>query len=543
MKLSNLSIKYKISALILIISLSVIALSVFFTSEIKMIEGKLTVFSETTVPSVLLVKNTEIELGILRKDEFSLLTNVNHPQFMEWVAGLEKSEQKIDKYLDQYEKGLWDQRDRDAFNKVKSAWVKYSAFNNEYAKLLLNNKIDEANETLLNGFSTFTQLSDAIRDLVELNQTYIQEDIASAHEAVRSAITYSIIAIVALLALSFTLGLFLTKQICTPLNYVVNMASKIASGDLTYQLPRNKIGHDELGILADACVDMQAKLLTLVDSISSTTAQVGTAIEEVSAISEQTSTGMDEQQVQLNLIATAMNEMQATVNEVASNTEAASETANSASHDAKEGRGVVQECINQIHEASLAIQSVGNMVTELEQDASNISVVVDVIQDIAEQTNLLALNAAIEAARAGEQGRGFAVVADEVRTLASRTQASTEEIITIISKLQNCSKSAVSATNNSSDLIQECVEQAQKAGATIEQIEKGADNIAEMSIQIASACSEQSSVTEELHRNVEHINQFSSEVATGSRQTAIACRDLSELAVGLQEIVGQFKTA
>ncbi|WP_029858395.1 methyl-accepting chemotaxis protein, partial [Vibrio parahaemolyticus] len=129
------------------------------------------------------------------------------------------------------------------------------------------------------------------------------------------------------------------------------------------------------------------------------------------------------------------------------------------------------------------------------------------------------------------------------RTLASRTQASTEEIITIISKLQNCSKSAVSATNNSSDLIQECVEQAQKAGATIEQIEKGADNIAEMSIQIASACSEQSSVTEELHRNVEHINQFSSEVATGSRQTAIACRDLSELAVGLQEIVGQFKTA
>ncbi|MEF1299757.1 MCP four helix bundle domain-containing protein, partial [Vibrio parahaemolyticus] len=188
MKLSNLSIKYKISALILIISLSVIALSVFFTSEIKMIEGKLTVFSETTVPSVLLVKNTEIELGILRKDEFSLLTNVNHPQFMEWVAGLEKSEQKIDKYLDQYEKGLWDQRDRDAFNKVKSAWVKYSAFNNEYAKLLLNNKIDEANETLLNGFSTFTQLSDAIRDLVELNQTYVQEDIASAHEAVRSAI-------------------------------------------------------------------------------------------------------------------------------------------------------------------------------------------------------------------------------------------------------------------------------------------------------------------------------------------------------------------
>ncbi|CAH1542161.1 methyl-accepting chemotaxis protein [Vibrio rotiferianus] len=543
MNLSNLSVRKKIGALILVIAISVIALSFFFASQIQTIEGKLVVFSETTVPSVILVKNTEIELGILRKDEFSLLTNVDHPEFQSWVKGLEDTEKKIDQYLDEYEKGLWDQRDHNAFNKVKDAWIRYRAFNNNYAQLLLNDDIDEANRILLNGFSTFNELSQAIRGLVELNQTYISEDINGAHIVVANAIKYSIAAIVGLLVLMFIAGMYLTKQICTPLNYVVEMASKIASGDLTYQLPRDQIGNDELGLLADACVDMQAKLLSLVDSIASTTAQVSTATEEVSAISEQTSSGMDEQQQQLNLIATAMNEMQATVNEVANNTEAASETANGASNDAKQGLEVVQVCIDQIQEASVAIQSVGTMVTELEHDASNISVVVDVIQDIAEQTNLLALNAAIEAARAGEQGRGFAVVADEVRTLASRTQSSTEEIVAIISKLQNCSKSAVSATTNSSDLIQICVEQAQKAGTTIGQIEQSADNIAEKSIQIASACSEQSSVTEELHRNVEHINQFSSEVATGSRQTAIACQDLSELAVGLQEIVGQFKTA
>ncbi|NOH65884.1 methyl-accepting chemotaxis protein [Vibrio rotiferianus] len=543
MNLSNLSVRKKIGALILVIAFSVIALSFFFASQIQTIEGKLVVFSETTVPSVILVKNTEIELGILRKDEFSLLTNVDHPEFQSWVKGLEDTEKKIDQYLDEYEKGLWDQRDHNAFNKVKDAWIRYRAFNNNYAQLLLNDNIDEANRILLNGFSTFNELSQAIRGLVELNQTYISEDINGAHIVVANAIKYSIAAIVGLLVLMFIAGMYLTKQICTPLNYVVEMASKIASGDLTYQLPRDQIGNDELGLLADACVDMQAKLLSLVDSIASTTAQVSTATEEVSAISEQTSSGMDEQQQQLNLIATAMNEMQATVNEVANNTEAASETANGASNDAKQGLEVVHVCIDQIQEASVAIQSVGTMVTELEHDASNISVVVDVIQDIAEQTNLLALNAAIEAARAGEQGRGFAVVADEVRTLASRTQSSTEEIVAIISKLQNCSKSAVSATTNSSDLIQICVEQAQKAGTTIGQIEQSADNIAEKSIQIASACSEQSSVTEELHRNVEHINQFSSEVATGSRQTAIACQDLSELAVGLQEIVGQFKTA
>ncbi|HHP0463826.1 TPA: methyl-accepting chemotaxis protein [Vibrio harveyi] len=543
MKLSNLSIKSKISALILIISAAVIALSFFFNSQIKLIDGKMSEFSDTTVPSILLVKNIEIEVGILRKDEFSLLTNVNHPEFKTWLKGLDESESKVDNYIKKYGQSLWDQRDRDAFNRVNDAWEKYRSFNEKYSALLLTKQVDEANAMLLDGFPAFQELQNAIIALVELNQTFIKEDIDSTHIVVTDAITYGIIAIVALLALGFSLGLFLTKQICSPLNYVVEMASKIASGDLTYQLPRNKIGNDELGILADACIDMQAKLLSLVDSISSTTAQVSTATEEVSAISEQTSSGMDEQQQQLNLIATAMNEMQATVNDVANNTEAASETANGASNDAKQGLEVVQECISQINEASVAIQSVGTMVSELEQDASNISVVVDVIQDIAEQTNLLALNAAIEAARAGEQGRGFAVVADEVRTLASRTQSSTEEIVSIISKLQNCSKTAVSATNNSNDLIQVCVEQAQNAGATIGQIEQSVDNIAEKSIQIASACSEQSSVTEELHRNVEHINQFSSEVATGSRQTAVACRDLSELAVGLQEIVSQFKTA
>jgi methyl-accepting chemotaxis protein len=540
---SSSSIKVKINTLILFISIAIIALFFFFYSQIKLIENEMSDFAHSTVPSILLIKNIEIEVATLRKDEFSLLTNVDHSEFKIWLKGLDVSKSKIDSSIQQYSKSLWDQRDRDAFNRVNNAWIAYRDFNEKYSALLLTKRIDDANTVLLNGFASFQALSDAIKGLVELNQTFIKEDIENSYNAVSDAITYGITAIIALLALSFSLGFFLTKQICSPLQYVVEMASKIASGDLTYQLPRNKIGNDELGVLADACMDMQAKLLSLVDSISSTTAQVSTATEEVSAISEQTSSGMDEQRQQLNLIATAMNEMQATVNEVANNTEAASETANSASNDAKQGIEVVQLCTSQIYDASVAIQSVGNMVTELEQDASNISVVVDVIQDIAEQTNLLALNAAIEAARAGEQGRGFAVVADEVRTLASRTQASTEEIISIISKLQNCSKTAVSATNNSNSLIQLCVGQAQVAGSTIGQIEESVDDIAEKSIQIASACSEQNSVTEELHRNVEHINQFSSEVATGSRQTAIACRDLSELAVGLQEIVNQFKTA
>ena len=222
-------------------------------------------------------------------------------------------------------------------------------------------------------------------------------------------------------------------------------------------------------------------------------------------------------------------------------TEDASELATSATNEAKESTRVVNETIIEIEKVANEIQNAGEMVAQLEQDTANISMVVDVISGIAEQTNLLALNAAIEAARAGDQGRGFAVVADEVRTLAGRTSQSTSEIISIIDKLQHRAKETGEATKNSCQLIQQCVGQSQIAGGSITQIESSVASIADMNIQIASACCEQNSVTDELSRSVESINQASTEVASGAKQTAQACSELSQLANGLQENISQFK--
>jgi len=269
--------------------------------------------------------------------------------------------------------------------------------------------------------------------------------------------------------------------------------------------------------------------------------QLNTAVEEVSAISEQSSQGMKQQQDEITMVATAMDQMKATVADVANNTEEASSAATSASNESKQGSEEVQQSVDSILKVSDEIQNAGTLVHQLEQESANISMVVDVIRDIADQTNLLALNAAIEAARAGDQGRGFAVVADEVRTLAGRTQDSTGEIVSIINKLQKSAHEAKEATSQSCNMITLSVEQGQQTGIKINSIEDNVSKIAEMSMHIASACSEQDSVAEELGRNIENINLSSTEVAEGANQTAQACIELSQLAANLQTTMGYFR--
>ncbi|HAS8032311.1 TPA: methyl-accepting chemotaxis protein, partial [Vibrio cholerae] len=210
-------------------------------------------------------------------------------------------------------------------------------------------------------------------------------------------------------------------------------------------------------------------------------------------------------------------------------------------HKSQEGARENASMVRSIQQVADIIGEAGQTVSELEQQSSQINVVVDVIRSIADQTNLLALNAAIEAARAGESGRGFAVVADEVRTLAGRTQDSTGEITTIIEKLQVMAKQAKDATERSRSSIDKCVEQGNHSQSLMISIEESIANIADVGTQIASACSEQDSVADELSRNVENIHLASQEVAQGSQQTAQACRELTQLAVSLQDTLRRFK--
>ncbi|MGL5537532.1 MAG: methyl-accepting chemotaxis protein, partial [Aeromonas veronii] len=335
--------------------------------------------------------------------------------------------------------------------------------------------------------------------------------------------------------------LLLIRQIRNPIMVLLEQIHQVSAGNLTSKLDMKVFSHDELGMLAKGLNEMQDNLRMLVNEVSSSVVQLGSATEEISAVALQSAHNMDGQKHELNQLATAMNEMQATVQEVARNTNDAASAATQASTTALQGSNTVNNSIVRIEKVAEAIEHTAVVIRQLGDDSRNIGMVLEVTQSIAEQTNLLALNAAIEAARAGEQGRGFAVVADEVRTLAKRTQDSTSQINGIISELQERANEAGATMQQSQTMMVETVTIAREAGASISEISSAVSSISHMNIQIATATEEQGAVSEELNRNVVNISNASEEVAAGAKQMSQACHDLNHLATQLQDVVRKFR--
>lgn len=299
---------------------------------------------------------------------------------------------------------------------------------------------------------------------------------------------------------------------------------------------------DEIGDMAQSVNAMLTGFQSLVQKILQATVNVAAATEQLSNISATTEQGINTQRSETEQVATAMHEMVATVAEIARNTAEAASAAEETDQQAQSGKACIERTTRTLDELHSAMQSSSNIIEHLHQDSDKIGQVLEVISAIAEQTNLLALNAAIEAARAGEQGRGFAVVADEVRTLAARTQNSTEEINQIIAGLQSRAKQAVDSMQYSRNKTTQTIEQAEETRKTLEQITVAVNQITEMSLQIASAAEEQNSVAEEINRNIVAISDVSETNAEGSQQTASASEALARLGSDLHHLANEFKT-
>jgi len=382
-------------------------------------------------------------------------------------------------------------------------------------------------------------LQTAVDSLVKLNIEQANSLGVSAAEAYQSGFVFVVVIILISTVITVFLAVTLIRSIVNPLKELLSVNDKIAAGDLRGDIIIS--GKDEFSDLQQSTLAMQKNLRQTIGLISNSSLQLASSAEEMNSITVQSSDGLGRQNQEIEQAATAVNEMTAAVDEVARNAVAASGAARESNESAVRGSQRVASTVSAIEKLSSTVLQTSADVQRLAGQSRDISKVLAVIRTIAEQTNLLALNAAIEAARAGEQGRGFAVVADEVRALAHRTQQSTEEIEKMIGAILQGSEQATKSMQESCDGAQSTLNVAHEAGTALTEIAHGIREINEMNTLIATASEEQAQVARSIDHNLVSIRDLSIQSTEGAHQTSLASSELSRLAIEMNTVVARFK--
>ncbi|QJI39956.1 methyl-accepting chemotaxis protein [Pseudomonas sp. ADAK2] len=539
MSLRNLNIAPRAFLGFAFIALLVIVLGVFAVNRMSIIRQSSIDMGSTQLPSVSFLGNVTENILRMRILSFRILVN-REP------ASLQEAETRIGVLTDKARKAqaayanLPAGPEEAALFKVFSTTLdNYMQAQREMLDLSRQNKVDEMRSLINTRIKEGTDLmGEQLNKLVAYNIDGAKNAGVIAEDNYNTAVNGIIVVSVVAALMTVLLAWLLTRSIVTPLNRAVQAAETIAGGNLTKAIEVD--GKDEPARLLGALSTMQDNLRKTIEQIAGSATQLGAAAEELSTVTEEASRGLQQQNNEIEQAATAVNEMTAAVEEVARNAVSTSEASNQSTLAAREGRNRVVETVDAIQTMTHDVQNTSVMIEGLAAQGRDIGKVLDVIRAIAEQTNLLALNAAIEAARAGEAGRGFAVVADEVRALAHRTAQSTQEIEKMVAGIQNGTGEAVSSMQQSNQRTQSTLEMARAAGVALEQITQSIHLINERNLVIASASEEQAQVSREVDRNLVNIRDLATQSAAGANQTSAATHELSRLAVDLNAMVARF---
>lgn len=539
MSIRSLNIAPRASLGFGLLALMVFCLGVFALLQMSNMRAQSDQVDDNWLPSVMAVGDMSQDMLRLRALTMRLLINRDPQAQAQNVSKINELKSVLDQAQQRYDKLIVLPEERALFDRFKTAERKYLQFQSQVMVEATQGRVEEA-AAILNGEMNplADEITVALKELVALNQNNAN----LATEAGRQVFNQSRVWVGVMIGVSalITIGLalLLTRSIVLPLSQSLKVAEVVAGGDLTGVI--NITGKDEPARLLHALKSMQQSLRETIQRISDSSSQLASASEELSCVTEDATRGLHQQSLEIEQAATAVNQMTAAVEEVASNAAATSQASRESDRIAQHGR-------EQVHQTVLSIQSLAEGVTtnvtqveDLAQKVHGITKVLDVIRAIAEQTNLLALNAAIEAARAGEAGRGFAVVADEVRALAHRTQQSTREIEQMIAGIQQGTDLAVSSMQHSNTRARSTLEAAKAAGEALEDIASAFTLINERNIVIASASEEQAAVAREVDRNLTNIRDLALQSSAGANQTSAASQELSRLAVDLNTMVARF---
>lgn len=385
-----------------------------------------------------------------------------------------------------------------------------------------------------------SELGKALKALQERYEKQREQAHAAQRQTESGTRTVVVLLAVIGLAVGCLVAVLIARSVAVAIARMYSLIQEIAVNNLAVE-DMQITSEDEIGKAGAALNTMKNNLKEIIQSIAGTAEHVASASEEISSSASLQAQGAETQKDQAAQVATAMQEMSSTVLQVSENSNKAAEASRAAAETARKGGSIVDETLTRMRAIAESVSSTAKKVEELGKSSDQIGRIIGVIDDIADQTNLLALNAAIEAARAGEQGRGFAVVADEVRKLAERTTTATKEIAQMIQTVQSETKMAVTAMEAGTKQVEEGVTSTAQAGDALKEIIHMSEQVGEMITHVATAATEQSSASEEVNNNMEQIAKLVKESADGAQQSAKACQDLSGLALDLQKMVSNFQ--